>query len=579
MKATLKVLALLLVAVMMIGMFAGCQQPTPPTTTAKPNEGTNGPDGTTEKTLEPKTITCMVSATCYDNFPFQRFVDGETNIYPWFMEALKEKNLDIKWIIIEDDQYETALQTTLADPENMPDYVWLGDGKESLAVECATAGVLLDLQTILEHSDGTASGWHAANTPYMARSVYLDKNWWIGEYQKVTWRGEEVALGGGCPTGIQIREDWINILIEKGYTQYEDIANWPDTLEELGAYIQACQDEDVNGNELKDETLFAYFDKPTRRNGIQNFFGVPVIAEFMPNLVTGELDTFWESKNVKEYIKTLIDWADKGWINADIFGVKASSTTWLSNNRVAAYDTYFCNGYSLSEEYVPEGAEKPKFTGIRIDTTVHPDGYLGRDAAPSMDNRMACFSANADPEACARLLDILYSEEWRDMLVYGTEGDSYFTNNAGEKVLVASDDIQSARISTDACIGRGVFSFNVFPQMGNTYALEEDAQIATDISEKCREQFDWAMDVAVPMYINQITGYLAVSTEEEAAIVAELEADYLTTSAELYVKLLTGKLDVDADWDAVMQELKDAGYDELKAVYQARWDRYAEVLG
>ena len=165
------------------------------------------------------------------------------------------------------------------------------------------------------------------------------------------------------------------------------------------------------------------------------------------------------------------------------------------------------------------------------------------------------------------------------MLVYGTEGDSYFTNNAGEKVLVASDDIQSARISTNACIGRGVFSFNVFPQMGNTYALEEDAQIATDISEKCREQFDWAMDVAVPMYINQITGYLAVSTEEEAAIVAELEADYLTTSAELYVKLLTGKLDVDADWDAVMQELKDAGYDKLKAVYQARWDRYAEVLG
>ena len=210
MKATLKVLALLLIAVMMIGMFAGCQQPTPPTTTAKPNEGN---EGTTEKTLEPKTLTLMVDASSYDSFDFQRFVDGETNIYPWFMEALKEKNLTIKFEIIQHDQYDVALQTTLADPDTMPDYIWLDGGNQSLATAAATEGLFLDIQTILEYSDGTASGWHKENPAYFALTQYAGKNWWIGEYGTVFWGGEEVPVAGGCPTGMQIREDWIDILI------------------------------------------------------------------------------------------------------------------------------------------------------------------------------------------------------------------------------------------------------------------------------------------------------------------------------------------------------------------------------
>lgn len=574
MKATLKVLALLLVAVMMIGMFAGCQQPTP-TTTAKPNEGTNGTDGTTEKTLEPKTITCMVAATCYDQFPFQRFIDGETNIYPFFMEKLKEKNLTIEWQVIEDDQYDVVLQTTLADPENMPDYIWLGSGKESLAVEAASSGILLDIQTILENSDGTAANWHKANPAYFGRSVFQGKNWWIGELQNVTWGGEQVDLGMGCPTGMQLREDWLNILKVK-YPEYEDIANWPDTVEELGLFVQRCQEEDVNANGLVDETLFAYFDKPGRANGLEKYFGVPQ-AEFSPNLQTGEIDTFWEAENVKEYLKTLIEWGEKGWITKDLLGVKGSTTTNISNNRIALYNTYYCNGYSLKQEYVPEGAEKPMFSGCLIDTTVHPDGYYGHDQAPGMDNRMAAFSANADPEACARLLDILYSEEWLTMILYGTDGDSYSVNNKGEIVMFESDDSQSARVSTDACTGRGVFSFNVFPQMGNVWPLESDAEAATAVSEKCRTQFDTVMDISVVKYTNQPNTVLSVTTEDEAAVISELETDYLTTSAELFVKILKGDLNVDTDWDSIMAELEAAGFSQIKEIYQARFDRFMDA--
>jgi hypothetical protein len=140
--------------------------------------------------------------------------------------------------------------------------------------------------------------------------------------------------------------------------------------------------------------------------------------------------------------------------------------------------------------------------------------------------------------------------------------------------MFESEDSQSAVVSTNACTGRGVFSFGVFQQLGNyAYALEEDAAYAQKISEKAYEQFSKAMP-STPRIPNQTAAFLSVTTEDEAAVINELEADYLTTSAELYVKILLGQLDVDKDWDYIMGELKAAGYEEIKAVYQARWDRY-----
>ena len=576
MKATTRILAVLLVAIMMIGIFAGCTpaDTNPTTTQGKPADGTTAGD----KPLEPKTLKCMIMATSYDQFDFQRFIDGETNIYPAFMEMLKEKNLTIEWQVIQNDQYDVALQTTLADPDNMPDYIWLEAGRQSLATEAATNGLFLDIQTILEYSDGTASGWHEENPTYFALTQYAGKNWWIGEYGNVTWDGRVMPLGGAATTGMQIREDWLDILSEK-YPEYETTAGWPDTIEELGLFVQRCQEEDVNGNGQPDETLFSYFDYHGHMsNGLDKYLGIPQ-AEFAPNLQTGELDTFWESKNVKEYFKTILEWADKGWIDPALLGIKASSTKYLSNNKVALFNTYFCNTWSLKPDYVPADAEAPKFSGCLIDTTVHPDGYLGHDQAPAYDNRMAAFSANADPEACARLLDILYSEEWRTLILYGTEGDSYFVNNAGEKVLVEADDIQSPRTNTDACIGRGVFTFNVFPQMGTDFDLNADAEAAASISESAYAQWEASWDNTEVRYCNQPATNMTAMTEEEAAIMAELETDYLTTSAELYVKILKGDLNVDTDWDAIMQELKDAGFEEIKAVYAARYQRFLDAMG
>ena len=136
-----KILALLLAAVMVLGL-AACNTSTPNTT--KPaDKPTGGNDGTTgEKVLEPKTISIMVNANGYDDFDFQRFVDGETNIYPWFMEKCKEFNLTVEWILVESDQYDTAVQTTLADPDTMPDMMYLGN-KEALALQAAEAGIIL----------------------------------------------------------------------------------------------------------------------------------------------------------------------------------------------------------------------------------------------------------------------------------------------------------------------------------------------------------------------------------------------------------------------------------------------------
>ena len=207
---------------------------------------------------------------------------------------------------------------------------------------------------------------------------------------------------------------------------------------------------------------------------------------------------------------------------------------------------------------------------------------MADDAADLMEEMPAGLVkkllANADPEACARLLDLIMSEEWKTMILYGTEGDSYGYDKDGNIRMFESEDSQSAVVSTNACTGRGVFSFGVFQQIGDyVYNLEEDAAYA-EKTVRMKAQFDAAMP-STPRIPNQVNAFLSVTTEDEAAVINEWEADYLTTSAELYVQLLTGKLDVDADWDYVMEELKKVGYEEIKAVYEARWERFKASIG
>ena len=566
-----KILAMLLALLMIVGMFAGCAQTqTNPTTTAKKDEP--GTTTTKEKIPEELTLTILCSNDLQGELDF---ADRENwNVWPAFVKMCEDRNLTIEFKCVEKDQYANQLTMALAGEESeMPDAVWLGTEKimsTAMRVECVQEGLFYPIDDILPYSDGTFATWMENYPAYAARTSYTDgKLYWIGEYQEVKYYGETVELGHGAPKGIQVRLDWLDAL---GYTEI------PNTLDEIEQFIVDCQEADLNGTGVKDE-VFLQGLTDVQNCGINVYYGVPRNA-FAFNLNSGEVVSPWYHKNTKEMIAKIQDWLAKGLIPEDRIGKSSGTTAYRTANKVAVYDTYHCDNWSLGVTVVPEGAAKASLIGTNPDKTLYPDAYMATDSAPTMDNRSFAFTKNlSHPAAAAALLDIISSEEFKELIHWGTEGESFIVVNGNKQLINGADAYENAA-ETNIMVGQAVFSFGILPAIGNTYDLISDEDLCdVDPTGRMRKQFQAAYKEYPVVYPDQPAAYYAVPTPEENEYLAAHEADFTQLSGEIFVSFLTGERDLEKDWDSAIAELEAAGLKDLLAIYQARADRFAEKTG
>ena len=558
MKTTVRILSLLLVAVLMVGLFAGCQNSNP-TTTGKP-------DGTTAAgKKELKKITVMVRNTTF-GFDFDLNDFENTNVYPAYKAICEKYGLDIEWKLIEEDQYETAITTTLAGKvEDMPDIIFYGGGVDAQLIEAAEGGRFLAIQDILEHSDGTAKGIYDNIPLYFGKNNMNGKTYWVGEYVPVTYNGKDTGIGMGAPTGLNVREDFLSQLNMKV----------PSTIEELEAYLQACQDNDVNHNGQKDEYLTVSLNGISAAS-LQYFYGVPC-QEFAIDLTTNTASTPWQHKNIKTFLNKLKEFIAKNYISVDQIGSTWNDDTYFARNQTAAYGSYYCDNWSLTSCPKYEGqTDFPNLIGIYPDKAAHPDAYLGHDAAPQIDVRVQAFTSKCDIEAAARFLDMVLSEEYNHMLKWGTEGDSFYYDADGKEVFCEG----AGEYTTDPqkMNGRLLLCNSFVPHLYTIFdATSDEAMCDTDAElQVYRESFWWPVS-----YTNQPNAFLANPTSEETIILNEKQLEYQALSEEIFVSILQGEIDInnDAEWQSkVIKPLEDAGMLEILEVYQNRHDRMMSTM-
>lgn len=580
MKATtLRVLALLLVAIMMVGMFAGCAEepgttttkPAPNTTAGAPN--TTGGNNTTgnvntssTKYVYPdvKTLTIQMKNACGGDIDFMTALT-DTNVGPVATEILKSYGLEINWVPVEADQYGTFLQTTFAGGlDEMADVIYTDGGNTGLIQEVAEADLILAIQDILEYSKGNAKKIYEDNPYYFVKNNLADgKTYWLGEIQDVAYHGETMELGRGAPTGIMVRQDWLKALNME----------IPDTLEELEAYIKACQAADLNGTGLGDIYHATRWSNGWTRTGLEEFLGVCTNGEFVLDLADETVTATWKQDGIKDVIKLIKEWGAKGLVHPDCF-TGGSTSTMIRNNQSASFYSYFCDNWT--DDKLQEIAPDALYIGVMPDTTAHPDAYIGHDAAPQLDVRNICFSADADPEACARLLDCIASPEWMEMIIWGTEGESFTINDKGEYEEIGNATSWAAPGSTPmSCVGHSIFSQNALVNLYKAFDAEEDAILCEN--DEILAQYEKGLLESDIRFVNQINAYMAAPTEEEAETMNDY-SEYNTTSKEILMQCLTGQIDIDTEWESkVIEPLKAAGMDEIEAVYQARVDRYLEA--
>ncbi len=562
MKATtLRVLALLLVAIMMVGMFAGCAQETP-TTTNKPGS-TTGSTSSTKKEI--KELTIQMENACGGEVDFLWALTN-TNVGPVATALLEEYGVKINWVPVESDQYGTFLTTTFAGGlAEMADIVYVGANNMTLMQEAVASELLLPIQDILEYSDGTAKAIYDNFPNYFGKNNLEDgKTYWIGEIQTVSYYGEELELGRAAPTTMCARTDWLEALDMEV----------PSTLEELEAYIQACQDNDLNGNGQKDEILATRWSNGWTRTGIEEYYGVSTNGDFPVNLKTGKVVATWKQDGIKDVIKKIQEWYAKGYVHPEAF-TGGSSGAMQRNNQAALVYTYSCDNWSVASWNSYEGCEDSALIACNPDLTVHPNAYVGHDGNPQLDVRNLCFSADADPEACARFLDCISSDEWLEMIVWGVEGESFVEVDGVKMPVGNASDYTSPATQPQATNGHAIFAQNAIPNVYKPFDCYEDSLLCA--TEDILARYEEGLLEYEVVFANQANAYLAVATEEELEILNEYTEGFTTLSKTTLMQVLTGQIDIDTEWESkVIEPLKAAGMDELEAVYQARLTRYLE---
>ena len=541
MKKTVKLLCALLAIMMVVGLFAGCEK-TPATTTAGSNNG------------EKMKLTAVVQADSRVGL-FNEITADKFPVYKAFQDLLDKYNLEIEWTVIQNDQWDTYIATAMANPDTLPDYIWTVGMSVADKLAAADAGIFYAVDDILQYSDGTAKAYYESHPEIKGKNGYKGKLWWIPEYMGYSLDGEVKPWGE--PVGVLVREDWLNVL-------EMDI---PTTPEAFRAYLEACQANDMNGNGVVDEYYLKNW------NGIDYgmgpWFGIPS-SFYGLNQTTGKIDSTFEMEQTKEYFKFMQGLVADSLIKPDYIGMASYPSADEASNMSAATSNYYCNNWTLTSCVVQEGAAEPNYVGC-IPTTEY--GFIQHDGSPLMDSRSAAFTKNLkDPKAAAAFLDILCSKEFEELTLWGLKDITYTEDAEGNREY--TDDcvnIDKAK-ETGHAYGRDIWGFGQIPIQ---YQFPMEADYVCCTTDKMLEVN--AIGCAVNgTYSTHHDAYMQVPTAEETARAAELETTINTLYQEISIDLFLGRIDIDTEWDSkVIKPLKDAGLDELLAIYQARADRFA----
>ena len=541
----------------------------PTTTPATAPSTTSAVIPTTTQSTKPDAPENLTLRILVANDPsYVDFRDRE-QYYIWelFARWCTQKNLTIEWTIAEKDQYrEPMVECMVVEKEAMPDAFWCDASNLTYLerTQLVDNGRIFALEDILPYSDGTASGWFAAHPDFQNAMRYKGKTWWVGAYTGIVWNGESTLRD--TAKGVTFRLDWYNQLVQRG--AWDASRGYPDTAAELGEFLELCNTYDVNRNGMRDEYYLSYI-SDMHSTGLGNLFGIPRDA-FAPNLITETVDTAWTQPGSKELMELLIDWYNKGYFPADMIGGTTGSGKYRTNNQTAVYSGYFYDNWSMRQASVPSGAASAVLCGVIPDVSVHPYAYIANDSSVVMDEISLCFTTNlSHPAAAAALLDIICSEEYANMIRWGTDID------LGE--LEGSTDQDEPIVPYFT--GAQLFGKYVLPTVSDVYDLVEDENCCIpensgDPSGEMHRVYLEAMTQWQTTYPDVIDNYLALPEGEEVMTLLYQEPVFQELSREIFLGLVTGEISMD-EWDACIDRLNREGYmSEIQAVYQARFDRY-----
>ena len=349
---------------------------------------------------------------------------------------------------------------------------------------------------------------------------------------------------------------------------YTDQGMWirQDILDEVGKSVPTTLDE-------LEDVLAAFHDKgltdPLVVLSEGNCDMLARAYDTNDKLIDGKIVNNSLGDEGKQLLLKMHEYYEKGYINIDFITYTDSNTKPPQDVVLSDNGGMFVEDVASIAGYV-NMSNNPKFDlepmgQIRLTADQKLNtGFIGQYAA---DKYNVAISTNCDDVQLAiQYIDYLFSDDGFVMANYGIEGYTYTVGADGNYEF--TDLILNNEKGFDWQLCQSLYINPGFPCLNDLAAQEltyNDAQKAAvptwvgayDSSDETVPNSNWL-------------SYLS----EESARQAELQSDLDTYQEEFRLKAITGQLDIEAEWDNYVATCKSMGYEELQEINQAALDRY-----
>ena len=543
---------------------------------------------TTIATAEGETLKLTVLGRQRSGITFEEV--QTINAWNVLMDMFKANNLELEFTVVERDQYASILNATLAG-NDIPDFFYANSLSDADCINLIESGMMLDINEALKYSAGPAAKEFADGGVYevsRAMHTYTDGGMYFFGNVSMQYAvdsepfGRHAMAGNNC--AMLVRQDWLDKL---GLPM-------PTTLEEVISTLTAFQENDMNGNGLKDERIVLDWDNTF--NGVAQWFGLAPF-HFQCNRAEQRAVVPATQEGYVPYVKFLQQLVDNGlayladevsYYNGGTSGGDNLNTI-MQNDCAAMY-----YGVALADHSF-QSADAVYTAMPNIQGAEGIDPVMCASVGYKAWSRWG-FSADADPKAVAAFLDTICTQEYAKWVTYGVEGETYYVDpDSGFCTFTASnnyDDILANKIARgyqlvidsflpDASQQAwyqtyyGPLSWTSYDEFINSpYVTDSLSKTYTENQMKNLKIYTEQAKTTLLYNFNNDVGMIApMNTLEEAEVLEMYEADVKTYLNEMTVNFLTGVYNID-EYETYVEELNAIGLQEVLAVRQAQYDRY-----
>ena len=538
------IIAFLLILVMLVTLFAGCDKaPESPTSPADPGK----PTETTEPAA--KEFTIVVQAGGNTNPPVADW---------WIWKAYEEKTgIHINWIEVPESSMNDR-KNLIMNSEDRPDAFWQVSWTTEELMNYGSNGEFVNIAPYLDS--------HAPNLKKLLT--------------------EEVKGGlAACtmPDGGIYSMPWVMTDLPQENARFYLNRNWlnnlglkvPSTIDELTQVLDAFKKKDANGNGNPDDEYPIYM-QPSGISMLEEMLcgsygignnGFKPISEGYYIDGNNKVQSLYTSDGMKAMWQQMAAWWQAGYFHPDTFGTYEQeqwSTDGQVNDVVGMYgwgDAGFLYA-DASKDYVG------------INALEGPNGDKIQSWCDFPVRNIAVFTitdACDDPEALIEWADFFYGEEGTTFAAYGLEGETYTVDDEGKIRYI--DDI----LNYEGGVQLGAWQYGFFVFGGNFPwrsfdSITMEAARRQDTPDFTGEKFS--------DYVEDCNKYAAdlmpglTPTAEEASKLSEIKTDLDTYVQEARMNFVTGVWNFDSDWDAYVTQMKEMRLDEYIAIKQTEYERF-----